>query len=397
MAMAPAAAAAPVSALVLGGSGYVAGDLLRLLVGHSGFRVEAVVSERRSGEPVTDAFPHLAGTALRELRFEGGGAGERLARERPALAVFSALPHGEAAARIDALLSTAEAAGGSDLRVVDLSADFRHRDAGTYAAIYGRPHAAPHRLDEFVCTLPELHPVGAGDGAPLPRHVAHPGCFTTAATLALAPFVAGDWIEPRATVVAVTGSTGAGRTPTATTHHPERRSDLFAYTPLGHRHEPEMRAILATQSRNGNGPGAARAAFDLAFVPHSGPFARGIHATIMATLKPGTRVTDLEASVFPFYESLSLSPSPLPSPLIEKPSASSSSFVRFAPAPPRLQSVVGTNRCDLHFSVRGEQLVIFAALDNLVKGAAGGAVQWMNRLFGKPDSTGLELAGLGWL
>ena len=386
------AAPAAIPALVLGGSGYVAGELLRLLVGHSGFRVEAVISERRSGEPVIDAFPHLAGTALRGLCFEDGGAGERLVREHRALAVFSALPHGEAAARIDSLLNAAEAAG-SDPRVVDLSADFRHRDAATYATIYGQPHAAPHRLDEFLCTVPELHPVGADSaaGAPLPRHVAHPGCFTTAATLALAPFVAGDWIEPRATVVAVTGSTGGGRTLSATTHHPERRSDLFAYTPLAHRHEPEMRAILARCSTNGHG--AATPAFDMSFVPHSGPFARGIHATITAQLKPGTGLADLEASVFPFYGSLSS----LPLPFTEESSASASSFVRFLPAPPRLQSVVGTNRCDLSFAVRGEQLVVFAALDNLVKGAAGGAVQWMNRLFGKPEATGLELAGLGWL
>jgi N-acetyl-gamma-glutamyl-phosphate reductase len=373
--------------VVLGGSGYVAGELLRLLAGHPVFRVEAVLSESRAGERVTAAFPHLAGTVFDDLVFAGASGGDRggeslrrLVTAFPSLGVFSALPHGEAAGRLDALLAQAEATG-CDARVVDLSADFRHRDAARYEAIYGRPHGAPARLAEFRCALPELERDGAGAAAAdTARHVAHPGCFTTAATLALAPLLAGGWIEPRATVVAVTGSTGAGRTPVATTHHPERRSDLFAYAASGHRHEPEMRALLA--ACGGDPGGGARSDGGepaIHFYPHSGPFARGIHATVSARLARPASATDVAAGISSFYGSLS------------------SSFVRLLDAPPRLQTVVGTNRCDLGVVVRGEEVAVFAAIDNLVKGAAGGAVQWMNRLSGLPDTAGLALPGLGWL
>jgi N-acetyl-gamma-glutamyl-phosphate reductase len=372
--------------VVLGGSGYVAGELLRLLVGHPVFRVAAVVSESRGGERVTAAFPHLAGTPADDLVFAGSSGGEGtlagVLGAFPSLGFFSALPHGDAAGRIDALLTEAERRG-CDARVVDLSADFRHRDPARYEAIYGRPHGAPARLAEFRCALPELEHDGAAAAAGPARHVAHPGCFTTAATLALAPLLVGDWIEPRATVVAVTGSTGAGRTPAATTHHPERRSDLFAYAPLAHRHEPEMRALLAAC---GGEPGTEREPA-ISFLPHSGPFARGIHATITACLKRPASAADLTESISSFYGGASSSP----------PSRRPRPFVRVLTHPPRLQSVVGTNRCDLAVAVRGDDLVAFSALDNLVKGAAGGAVQWMNRLFGLADAAGLALPGLGWL
>jgi N-acetyl-gamma-glutamyl-phosphate reductase len=298
---------------------------------------------------------------------------------------------------------------GCDLRVVDLSADFRHSDPAEYSAIYGAPHGAPGRLSEFFCGLPDLEPRAAdgGDGrAALPegaRHVAHPGCFTTAATLALAPLVAGGWLDPEstATVIAVTGSTGAGRTPTPTTHHPERRSDLFAYAPMAHRHEPEMRALLARAARSAratSGPGGAAGGLrsaggglgpEIAFVPQSGPFARGIHATISARLVKPADTDAVLSSLSSFYGSPSSSLSSL--------DRASSSFVFVSPRPPRLQSVVGTNRCDLSVAVRGDRLVAFSAIDNLVKGAAGGGVQWMNRLFGLPDAAGLALPGLGWL
>lgn len=356
-----------IPAAVLGGSGYVAGELLRLLAGHPALRLTAVVSRRLTGAPVTDRFLHLRGTPVEGLAFAGEEDLRALVRSSPRLAVFSALPHGEAAARIDRLLAEADAAG-CEMHVVDLSADFRHRDPDRYAALYGKPHAAPARLPQFLCALPE-HVAGA---PPLP-HVAHPGCFTTAATLALAPLLAGGLIEPRATVVAVTGSTGAGGTPTPTTHHPERRSDLFAYAADGHRHEPEMRALAAAAAGNGGGTEPA-----IHFVPHSGPFARGIHATVSARLSRVVDAEEVRAAATAFY-------------------AASSSFVRVLPAPPRLQAVVGTNRCDLSFSARDGEVVAFAALDNLVKGAAGGGLQWMNRLFSLPETAGLTLAGLGWL
>jgi N-acetyl-gamma-glutamyl-phosphate reductase len=424
----------PIAVAVLGGSGYVAGELVRLLAGHPVFRLVAISSESKVGQRLEDNFFHLRGTAAGRIVFgEVGAVADTAARHRQ-LAVFSALPHGESAARIDLILAAAEAAG-TDVHVVDLSGDFRHGDAAGYQAIYGKPHGAPGRIGEFVCALPDVEPGGALGGA---RHVAHPGCFTTAATLALAPLAAEGWLDPSvpATVVAVTGSTGAGRTPTATTHHPERRSDLFAYSPLGHRHEPEMRALVARAVRSAAGtaadgtPNGGRnaggqpetAVPDIAFVPHSGPFARGIHATITAKLAHPATADALRASLETFYARIaattpasrtpaspsteSLSSTPLSLPSTASPSSSSLSlspteeplsFVSVLPTPPRLQAVVGTNRCDLSVAVRGDQLIAFSAIDNLVKGAAGGGVQWMNRLFGLPADTGLRAPGLGWL
>jgi N-acetyl-gamma-glutamyl-phosphate reductase common form len=348
-----------IPAVVLGGTGYVAGELLRVLAAHPVFRVVAAVSESRVGEPVAAAFPHLA-DAVGDLRFAGAEAVAELAAEHPVLAVCSGLPHGEAAARIDALLAATEDAK-CEARVVDCSADFRHADPGRYAAIYGHAHGAPARLAEFGCAVPE-HWRG-----PLPRHVAHPGCFTTAATLAIAPLLASRLIEPRLFVSAITGSTGAGRKLTATTHHPERRSELFAYTPMGHRHEPEMRALAAA---------VAGVEPEIAFAPQAGPFARGIYAVVHARLARSVTAEEARAAVAGFY--------------------AEASFVRVLAEPPHLAAVVGTNRADLSVAVRGGELVAFSAIDNLVKGAAGGAVQWMNRLFGLPEATGLALPGLGW-
>lgn len=426
---------APIPVAVLGGSGYVAGELLRLLAGHPRLRLVAVLSDSRAGETVAAHFAHLRGTAPGELSFGALADLEATVAAHPRLGLFIALPHGTAAVHVDRALTAAEA-GGTDLRIVDLGSDFRHRDAATWEALYGQPHGAPHRLDAFRCALPDLEPVTGADTDL--RCIAHPGCFTTAATLALAPLWALGRIDPDhpVHVVAITGSTGAGRTPTATTHHPERRSDLCAYAPMAHRHEPEMRTLVARAA--GGGPGGNDP--EILFVPHSGPFARGIHATITARLARPADAATLAAEMESFFQTRTQpqaqppsppspsSPSPeLPSPLpsslslpsteslspssLLSPSPStesfsslpspdrdgSGSFVQVLPGPPRLQAVVGTNRCDLAVAVRGEQLIVFSAIDNLVKGAAGGGVQWMNRLFGLPAATGLVLPGLGWL
>lgn len=359
---AEAAQDAMVPAVVLGGSGYVAGELLRLVAGHPGLRLAAAVSESQAGAGVEEAFPHLTGcfsgvafTARDELGelFDGIGNGR--------LAIFSAAPHGAAAALLDGVLATAERAGLA-ARAVDLSADFRYAGAAAYEEVYGQPHGAPHRLGAFRCALPE-HTDGAWEG-----HVGHPGCFTTAVLLAAVPLLRLGLVEPRLAVVAVTGSTGAGRTPGPTTHHPARRSNLFAYKPLAHRHAPEMRALAAAVS--GVEP-------EIHFVPQAGPFARGIYATLQARLVRPLPAAEVTAALAGFY--------------------AGAPFVDVLAEPPRLQDVVGTNRCRLAVAVEGDHLVAFAALDNLVKGAAGGGVQWMNRLLGFPETAGLDLPGLGWL
>ena len=346
-------------ALVLGGSGYVAGELLRLLAGHPGLRPAAVLSDSKPGAAVEQTFPHLAGS-LGALTFCGRDALPRIVAEHPRLAVLGAAPHGASALLFAELFAAAESAG-CELTAVDLSADFRFAGAAAWEAVYGHPHGAPELLASFACAVPELVA-----GVPA-RALAHPGCFTTATLLAAVPLLRAGLIEPRVTVVAVTGSTGAGRTPTPTTHHPERRSTLFAYAPLMHRHQPEMEALAA----------AAGAAASFHFVPQSGPFARGIHATLVTAPAAGATAERAREALADFY--------------------AGAPFVDVLAAPPRLQDVVGTNRCKLAVAADGETLVAFSVIDNLVKGAAGGAVQWMNRLLGDDETAGLVTPGLGWI
>jgi len=218
-----------VPVIVLGGTGYVAGECLRLLLGHPSLRVESVASMSREGGAVTAAFPHLAGTAADAWSFTSIEAALGSLRPGRTVGVLAATPHGATAAILDRLLAAAEAVG-ADTRVVDLSADFRYPDAAAYEAVYGHAHGAPSRIAQFACGVPE-HIVGAPA-----RHAAQPGCFTAAVTLAAYPFLAAGLVEDDVFASAVTGSSGSGRTPSATTHHPERHADLKAFSRLARRH-----------------------------------------------------------------------------------------------------------------------------------------------------------------
>ncbi len=361
MSPAAGAGAGAIPVAVLGGTGYVAGELLRLLAHHPGFRVSAMVSSSQAGQRITDAFPHLRGTAVAELVFESPEDLERRFERGGSLGIFAATPHGATALLLDRLLAAAERRQ-ARAHVVDLSADFRFPDARSYEDLYRKTHPAPDRLRSFLCSLPEHH-----EGRP-PEHVAHPGCFTTAVVLGAYPLFALDLVEGDLFASAVTGSSGSGRAPGQGTHHPERRSNFHAYAPLAHRHEPEMRRLLGLSRKNG--PPEVR------FVPHSGPFVRGIHATLGLTLRAPQEAGAVLEAVQGFYRN--------------------SAFIGATLAPPQLTEVVGTNRCRLGIAARGRTLIVTSVIDNLVKGAAGGAIQWMNRIFDLPDDTGLRLPGLGW-
>ncbi|HEV8581060.1 MAG TPA: N-acetyl-gamma-glutamyl-phosphate reductase [Thermoanaerobaculia bacterium] len=349
-----------VPTLVLGGTGYVAGELLRLLAGHPYLSTFAVLSESQSGGEVEAAFPHLAG-CFPGLAFSSREDLPRLIDGRGTLAALCAAPHGAAAPLLDSILTESERAG-SAVKIVDISADFRFADAASYEKVYGHAHGAPQRLAEFRCAVPE-HLAETPQG-----HIGHPGCFVTATLLAAVPLLKLGLVEPRLSVVAITGSTGAGRTPTATTHHPARRSNVFAYNPLKHRHEPEMRALASA---------ASGVEAEIHFVPQSGPFARGIYATLQARLLEPLKSEEIRQALAGFY--------------------AGAPFVDILSEPPRLQDVAGTNRARLSAAADGDHLVVFSAIDNLVKGAAGGAIQWMNRLLGFPETAGLMMPGVGWL
>ncbi len=350
-------------AVVLGGTGYVAGELLRLIATHPRLKLAAVLSDSQPGRSVASAFPHLA-SAYPTLKFDDTQAVEKVltyarAGER-ACALFSAAPHGAAAALIDRLLSAATAAG-SQPHCVDISADFRYSTPSAYQAVYGHLHGAPARIAQFTCAVPE-HLAKS----PTP-HVAHPGCFATATLLASVPLLALGLIEPRVFVTGITGSTGSGRKPVDGTHHPLRHGDLYTYSALTHRHVPEITACAKAAS-------GLDAEFN--FIPHSGPFARGIHVTVQAILKKPRPSADIRAALANYYQH--------------------SPFVRVTENAPRIKDVVTSNFAHISAFANGGTVAVMAVIDNLNKGAAGGAMQWMNRLLGFPEDAGLTTPAPGW-
>jgi N-acetyl-gamma-glutamyl-phosphate reductase len=348
-----------VPTVILGGSGYVAGELLRLVLGHPQLALAGVMSESQAGAPVAGAFPHLR-AALGDRVFQSREQVMELFGTGP-LALLSAAPHGASAALLASFITWARQRH-TDLTVVDVSADFRFASAGAYEEVYKHAHGAPQLLGEFACAVPEHLP--ATDRP----HVAHPGCFATAMLLAAVPLVKLGIAGPDLFAVGITGSTGAGRTPIPTTHHPERHSNLFAYQPLVHRHAPEVMGIC--EQLTGTRP-------RLHFVPQSGPFARGIHMTVQAQLVRSMSADALRGELAAFYEG--------------------HEFVTVADAMPRVKDVVGSNYAQLGVTVDAQSVAVMVVEDNLVKGAAGGALQWLNRKLGFAESAGLTGPAVGWV
>jgi N-acetyl-gamma-glutamyl-phosphate reductase common form len=346
--------------LVLGGSGYVAGELLRLVAQHPGLRLSAAVSSSQVDEPISAAFPHLA-PAYAEERFASVDSAIARLSEAPHWALLSAAPHGASAQLVDRFLAAAENVG-SKINVVDASADFRFASAEAFERVYRHDHPAPGRLMDFTCAVPEHL------GRIETPHAAHPGCFATAILLGIVPLLACDLASEEFFVSAVTGSTGAGRTPRETTHHPVRQSNLFAYQPLTHRHDPEVRALAAA---------ATGKDIELHFVPHSGPFARGIHATVLARPRDSLREEQAVEALTEFYRH--------------------STFVRVQSSPPRLKDVVASGYAALSVNIEEGAIVVCCVLDNLLKGAASGSIQWLNRLLGWPEPSGIGLPSAGWI
>jgi N-acetyl-gamma-glutamyl-phosphate reductase common form len=353
------AATARIPTIVLGGTGYVAGELLRLIAAHPNFELTAVMSDSQPGESVGKAFPHLAAVHA-DTKFKSQDEVDRLVAELPKSAIFGAAPHGVSAALIDSLLKTAERAK-TQPRVVDISADYRYSTPEAYAKVYKHEHGAPARIKDFTCAVPEhLQSLETA-------HVAHPGCFATSALLASVPLLALDLVEPTLFLSGITGSTGSGRKPVEGTHHPLRHSDLYSYNALAHRHAPEIAAIAKA---------ASGVEAEIAFVPHSGPFARGIHMTVQARLKPSADPARVLPTLREFY--------------------ARSPFVRVTDSAPRVKDVATSNYAHLSAASNGRTLAVMCVLDNLNKGAAGGAVQWMNRIYGLPETAGLITPAPGW-
>lgn len=357
-------AVSPVGVIVLGASGYVGGELLRWIAGHPAMELLGAISKSHSGSPIIAAFPHLA-LAFPEDQFRSPEEIPALLRRGEGafarIACLSAAPHTASAPQIAALLEEAEAAG-IEIPVVDLSADFRHADPDTFERIYGVSHPTPDLLPTFRSGLPEL----TFHDEPGDR-IGHPGCFATAAALAAAPLCRTGRVSREIHIAAITGSTGSGGKPKPTTHHPQRHANLYTYKALSHRHTPEMEDMLTP-------PGGLRPR--VRFVPHSGPFARGIHATVFATPASPMTGDELGALYQDFYAAAPL--------------------VRVSESP-RLKEAVGSATAIVGARTDGETVVAFSVIDNLGKGAASGGVQWMNRVLDLPDDAGLTTPPPGWL
>lgn len=337
---------------IVGGTGYGAGELLRLLSHHPEIEVCEVISRSNAGKPVATVHTHLEGISNLVLTSEVNL--EALLRY-PRNAVILAMPSGQAVSALEALLSLGLP---ENTVVIDLSGDLRLKDEATHTRHYPDvPFAGPIR-SSFRYGLPEL------SSARGPR-ITNPGCLATAAILALASFSKGALTGP-VVIDAKTGTSGAGREPQASMHHPARANDFTAYKVLGHRHEPEIVQALGEHFQR---------AHPVLFVPHLIPVPRGIFITVYGHLSSGATTDEILARVRDFYRT--------------------SKFIRVRSSPPRLVDVVGTNFCDLSVTVRGEQIAIMVTIDNLGKGMAGQAIQSLNREFDMSEDTGLLGAAIG--
>lgn len=334
-----------IRASVAGASGYGGGELLRLLDAHPEVEVVTVTAGDSAGLPLADVWPQIRGRDERRLQ---AADPERLAEGTDV--AFLALPAGLALKVVPALLERG-------VRVVDLGPDFRLRAPSTYRRWYGAEHTQPELLAEAVYGLPELD---GGDRAGT-RLVANPGCYATAALLALAPLVQAKVAESRVFVDGKSGISGAGRTASREGSFTEANEDVRPYGVAGHRHTPEME----------QGLGRVGPATRVCFTPHVVPMTRGLLATCSVPLR---RDLDDREALQLYQDSYEAAP-----------------FVRVSEALPRTKATTGSNFCDLSVRVDAERetAVILAALDNLGKGAAGQAVQNMNRMFGRDETEGL--------
>ncbi len=340
---------------IVGASGYGGGELLRLLLRHPGVSLQLAVSKTYAGQPVSAAFPGLTGTT--PLRFSSYGDGIEAAQ---CDVVLLAQENGKAMLTAPHLLD-------AGCKVVDLSADFRFRDPRQYEAIYKTPHVGGKWNDRAVYGLPELY----RDTIRSAQLVGNPGCYATAGILSLAPLLSGRLVAPDSLIVdGKSGVSGAGRAKFGPdTHFSEINESVSAYKIAGtHRHTPEMEQALAD---------LAGQPIALTFTPHLIPMTRGILATCYARLVAPISTTDLIARYEEFYHD-----APFVSILSD--------------GLPATKHTLGGNRCLIGLAVdpRTQRVTVVAALDNLVKGAAGQALQNMNLMCGLPETAGLEAGGI---
>jgi len=335
---------------IVGGTGYTGVELLRILSQHPEVQIQAITSRQEAGMPVADLFPSLRGRVALKFCDPTETALEECA------VVFFATPNGIAMQQARSLLD-------AGVRVIDLAADFRIKDVAVWEKWYGMPHACPELVAEAVYGLPEIH----RDKIKKARLVANPGCYPTAVQLGFLPLIEAGIVDVDHLVAdAKSGVSGAGRKAEVHTLFAEASDNFKAYGVPGHRHLPEIRQGLSNIAAKPVG---------LTFVPHLTPMIRGIHATLYARL---TTDTDLQALFEQRY--------------------ANEPFVDVLPAGshPETRSVRGSNLCRIavHRPQGGDTVVVLSVTDNLVKGAAGQAVQNMNLMFGLPEALAIDHAPL---
>ncbi|MBV8657165.1 MAG: N-acetyl-gamma-glutamyl-phosphate reductase [Burkholderiales bacterium] len=335
---------------IVGGTGYTGVELMRLLARHGGVKLHAITSRKEAGMPVADMFPSLRGAV--DLAFSTPAEADLQSCD----VVFFATPNGIAMQEATALLE-------AGVRVIDLAADFRIRDIAEWEKWYGMTHASPSLVADAVYGLPEVNRAEIAKA----RLVANPGCYPTAVQLGFLPLIEAGIIDDAALIAdCKSGVSGAGRKAEVHALMCEAGDNFKAYGVNGHRHLPEIRQGLARAAKHDVG---------LVFVPHLTPMIRGIHATLYAQLKQDV---DVQALFEQRY--------------------AKEHFVDVLPAGshPETRSVRGANMCRLaiHRPQGGNTVVVLSVIDNLVKGAAGQAVQNMNIMFGLPEAQGLDIVPL---
>ncbi len=345
---------------ILAASGYIGGELLRLLLQHPEAQVTTATSRKYAGEYVFRVHPNLRGVT--ELKFSANDASKVIADSD---VVFAALPHGESVKVVPQIAD-------AGLKVVDLSADFRLSDRGLYPSWYGYDHPRPDLLEKFVFSVPEIN----RDEVKGARLVSSPGCMAITAILALAPLLKEKALgidREHIVVDAKVGSSGAGGKPSLSTHFSERFSVVRPYSPAGHRHSAEIEQVLAAM---------AGEQVKVSMSAHAVNMVRGILVTSHLFMANGAKPLDIWKAYRSMY--------------------AGSYFVRLVrdkQGPFRLPDpklVVGSNFCDVGFEIeeRTGRLVALSATDNLIKGAAGNAIQSMNLMMGFDEKTGLAMAPL---
>ena len=335
-----------ISAAIVGASGYSGIELIRILSTHPDVQIRNAVAGKSAGEPVESLYPDLAERVHLVL--------EPLDQERlkGVDVAFLALPSGESMTMAPDMLKTAG-------RVIDLSGDFRLKSADLYQEFYGRPHTAPDLLGEAVYGLPELNRELISSAG----FVSNPGCYPTSALLALLPALSHRVVDPRTIVInSLSGTSGAGRSSSVALSFTEVNENARAYRVGTHQHTPEMESVVAAASGQ---------EVRLTFTPHLIPISRGIFSTITAQLAETASREELLELYRTHY--------------------SREPYVRVVEGVPEIRNVRQTNFCDIGLTVeeRTGRLLLFSTLDNMVKGAAGQAVQNMNIMFGFPEERSL--------